>query len=219
VAASRGEVDLSAAAELREAGDCETVKTPFTPVEHNRIDAAIAEIGRSTAADLQVVVARVSDRYSLYPVAWAAIAAILLGALVSLIRPDIASRIVIMIQLWFLVVITALLDWLPIRLWIVPERVKHAHARQLAHREFNAHVAANPKQPHRILLFVSLGERYVEIIADHQTHALAPAGVWNKIVDEFLTTVKAGRVADGVLDAVAACGSILKTQHPAIDAS
>ncbi len=195
------------------------MKKPFTPVEHNRIDAAIAEIGRSTAADLQVVVTRVSDRYSLYPVAWAAIAAILLGALVSLIRPDIASRIVIMIQLWFLVVITALLDWLPIRLWIVPERVKHAHARQLAHREFNAHVAANPKQPHRILLFVSLGERYVEIIADHQTHALAPAGVWNKIVDEFLTTVKAGRVADGVLDAIAACGSILKAQHPAIDAS
>jgi len=219
VVAAPAAEDLSAAVARREAGESETVKKPFTPVEHNRIDAAIAEIGRSTVADLQVVVARVSDRYSLYPVAWAAITAILLGALVSLIRPDIASRVVIMIQLWFLVVITVLLDWLPIRLWIVPERVKHAHARQLAHREFNAHVTANPKQPHRILLFVSLGERYVEIIADHQTHALAPAGVWNKIVDEFLTTVKAGRVADGVLDAVAACGSILKAQHPAIDAS
>jgi putative membrane protein len=78
---------------------------------------------------------------------------------------------------------------------------------------------ANPKQQHRILLFVSLGERYVEIVADHETHALAPAGAWNKIVDEFLTTVKAGRVADGVLDAIAACGSILTTHHPALNAS
>ncbi len=196
-----------------------TAKKPFTPEEHQRIDAAIAEIGRSTAANLRVVVTRVSDRYSLYPVAWAAIGAILLGGLVSLLRPDIASRTMIAIQLWFLIVITLLLNWLPIRLWIVPERVKHAHARQLAHREFNAHAMANRTQPHRILLFVSLGERYVEIVADHETHALAPAGAWNKIVDEFLTTVKAGRVADGVLDAVAACGSILKTQHPAIDAS
>jgi putative membrane protein len=219
VAASREEADLSAAAELREAGECETVKKPFTPEEHNRIDAAIAEIGRSTAANLFVVVTRVSDRYSLYPVAWAAIGALVLGGLVSLLGPDIASRTMIAIQLWFLMVMTLVLGWLPIRLRIVPEHVKHAHARQLAHREFNAHVAANPKQQHRILLFVSLGERYVEIIADHQTHALAPPGVWNKIVDEFLTTVKAGRVADGVLDAVAACGSILKTQHPAIDAS
>ncbi len=178
----------------------------------------MAAIQHDTSADLCVVVTRASDRYSLYPLAWAAIVAIALGALASLLRPDIASRTIIVIQLWFLVVMTLLLEWLPVRLWIVPERVKHAHAWQLAHREFNAHAMANPKQQHRILLFVSLGERYVEIVADHETHALAPAGAWNKIVDEFLTTVKAGRVADGVLDAIAACGSILKTHHPALNA-
>lgn len=175
----------------------------------------MAAIEHDTAANLCVVVTRVSDRYSLYPIAWAAIGAILLGTLISLLRPDIASRIVIVIQLWFLIAITLLLEWLPARLSIVPKRVKHAHAWQLAHREFNAHAMANPKQQHRILLSVSLGERYVEIIADHETHALAPDGTWNKIVDRFLTTVKAGRVADGVLDAIAACGAILKEHHPA----
>jgi putative membrane protein len=188
-------------------------KRIFTSEEHSRIDAAIGEIGRSTAADLRVVVTRVSDRYSLYPVAWAAIGAILIGVIVSLIRPEIASRTVIAIQLWFLIVMTLLLEWLPIRLAIVPERVKHAHARQLAHREFNA--LADGAKPDRILLFVSLGERYVEVVADHETHAMAPAGSWNKIVDEFLATVKKGRVADGVLGAATACGDILKTHHPA----
>ena len=179
----------------------------------------MAAVERDTAADLCVVVTRVSDRYSTYPVASAAIAAILVGALVSLVRPDISSRIVIMIELWLLIAMTLLLEWLPARLSIVPKRVKHAHAWQLAHREFNAHAMANPKQQHRILLFVSLGERYVEIIADHATHALAPAGTWNKIVDEFLATVKAGHVADGVLAAIAACGAILKEHHPAASAS
>jgi putative membrane protein len=192
------------------------VTGPFTPEEHERIDAAIGAIERSTAADLCVVVTRVSDRYSLHPVAWAAIGALLLGGLVSLLRPEIASRTTFLIQLSLLIVLTLLLDWLPIRLSIVPERVKHAHARQLAHREFNAHVGGGQKR-NRVLLFVSLGERYVEIVVDHETHALAPAGAWNKIVDEFLATVKAGRVADGVLTAVAACGAILKTQHPALN--
>ena len=51
------------------------------------------------------------------------------------------------------------------------------------------------------------------------THALAPSGGWNKIVDEFLATVKAGRLADGVLAAIAACGAVLKTHHPASSAS
>lgn len=192
------------------------MRSPFTLEEHDRIDAAIAEIERSTAADLCVVVTRVSDRYSLYPFAWAAIGAILLTGLVSLLLPHITSRTTILIELSFLIVMTLLLDWLPIRLSIVPERVKHAHARQLAHREFNAHLVGGPKR-HLILLFVSLGERYVEIVADHETHALAPAGAWNKIVDEFLATVKAGRVAHGVLAAAAACGAILKTQHPALN--
>jgi putative membrane protein len=189
--------------------------TPFTPEEHRRIDAAIEAIKRDTSADLCVVVTRASDRYSLYPIASAALAAILLGVIVSLVRPGTASRVVIAIQLWSLIVLTLVFDWFPIRLSLVPKRVKHARAQQLAHREFNAHELAKPKQPHRILLFVSLGERYVEIIADHHTHALAPAGTWNKIVDEFLAAVKAGRVADGVLSAIESCGAILKAHHPA----
>ena len=191
------------------------MKSPFTPEEHQRIDAAMAAIEHDASADLCVVVTRVSDRYSLYPIAGGPISAIMLGALVSLLRPDITSRTVIELELSFLIAMTLLLDWLPIRLRLVPKRIKLGHAWQLAHREFNAHTIANPNQPHRILFFVSLGERYVEIIADHETHALAPDGAWNKIVDRFLANVKAGRVADGVLDAIAACGAILKTHHPA----
>jgi putative membrane protein len=192
--------------------------SPIAPTEHQRIDAAISAIEQRTDADLCVVVTRVSDRYALYPVAYAAIGAIALVVLVSLVRPAIASRIIVLLQLTLLTLLTLLLDWLPLRLRIVPERTKHARAWQLAHREFNAHASAAPT-PHRILLFVSLGERYVEIIADHETHALAPAGTWAQIVDEFLATVKAGRVADGVLHAVEACGAILTEHHPARAAS
>ncbi|MGC2445284.1 TPM domain-containing protein [Candidatus Binatus sp.] len=193
--------------------------SPFTREEHQRIDAAVSAIERDTSADLCVVVTRASDRYSMFPLVYAALTAILVGTVVSLIRPAMPGRIVILIELTVAIALTLILDWLPIRLLIVPRRVKHARAQQLAHREFNAHELAKPEQPHRILLFVSTGERYVEIIADHQTHALAPDGAWKKIVDRFLTTVKAGRVADGILDAIAACGAILKTHHPAASAS
>jgi putative membrane protein len=195
------------------------MRSRFTPEEHKRIDAAIAELGQSTAANLCVVVTPASDRYPLYPITLASIGAITLGALISLFRPEIASRTVIEFQLCFLIVMTLVLDWLPLRLSIVPERVKHARAWQLAHREFNVQTIANPDQRHRILLFVSLGERYVEIVADHETHAMAPDGAWNEIVERFLATVKDGRVADGVLDAIAACGAILKEHHPSVGAS
>ena len=39
------------------------MKSPFTPEEQQRIDAAMAAVKRDTSADLCVVVTRVSDRY------------------------------------------------------------------------------------------------------------------------------------------------------------
>ena len=59
--------------------------------------------------------------------------------------------------------LTILLDVLPIRLAMVPARVKQASARNLAHREFAAHLMGEGPYRMRILMFVSLGERYVEI--------------------------------------------------------
>jgi putative membrane protein len=89
-------------------------------------------------------------------------------------------------------------------------RVKHLRARQLARREFAAHVAAGPNRS-RLLLFVSIGERYVEIIADHKIHGVVPEGTWDKIVGDFVTTVKSGRIVEGLLDAIEACRTFLST--------
>jgi putative membrane protein len=95
--------------------------------------------------------------------------------------------------------------------------VKHAHARQLAHREFRAHFAGDRATRECILFFVSLGEHYVEIIADHETHARVPSNVWNKMIGDFTAAVAAGRVADGLLGAIESCGAILKTHCPRRD--
>jgi putative membrane protein len=70
----------------------------------------------------------------------------------------------------------------------VPTYVKHAQARHLAHREFHAHFA-DDKSTACILFFVSLGEHYVEIIADHETHARVPSNAWNKIVSDFSAAI------------------------------
>jgi len=193
-----------------------TVRSPFTPEEHRRIDAAIATIEQSTTADLDLMVTRASDRYSLYPLLWAGFGALLVAGLAALFRPDLNGRTVILIQSLALLVLTPLCDWMPIRLWLVPKHVKHAHARQLAHREFDAHFAGGKANRECILFFVSFGEHYVEIIADHDTHARVPKDVWNKVVGDFTAAVTVGHVADGFLTAIESCGAILKRHYPRI---
>ena len=163
------------------------------------------------------MVTRASDRYSLYPMVWAGFSALAVAGIAALLRPGLNGRSVIIVQLLVLIVLTALCDWMPIRLWLVPTHVKHAHARQLAHREFRAHFAGDKATRECILFFVSLGERYVEIIADHETHARVPSNVWNKMIGDFTAAVAAGRVADGLLGAIESCGAILKTHYPPRD--
>jgi putative membrane protein len=193
------------------------VDSPLTADERRKIDTAITAVEQSTRADLDVIVTRASDRYSLYPLVWAGFSALAVAGIAALLRPGLNGRSVIVIQLLVLIVLTALFDWMRIRLWLVPTHVKHAHARQLAHREFRAHFAGDRETRECILFFVSLGEHYVEIIADHETHARVPSNVWNKMIGNFTAAVAAGRVADGLLGAIESCGVILKTHYPRRD--
>jgi putative membrane protein len=185
--------------------------------DRQRIDKAIAAIAERTGAHLSLVITRVSDRYSLYPLVWAGGGAILLAVGVALGFPDLDDRTTVFIELALLLALVLLFDWMPIRLAIVSSRVKQAHARQLAHREFAVHCAAGGSaQPH-VLIFISLAEHYAEVIADHATHARAPGSVWHKIVDDLLAALKAGQLTDGALAAIEACGRLLESQGPSRD--
>ncbi len=187
----------------------------MTREEHQLIHGAIAEVERGTAADLDLVVVRVSDRYSLYPLVWAALAALAATVIAVLARPAISARAALAFQFAILIIATLVFDFIPIRLCLVPARAKRAHARQLAHREFAAQYARGGPPRKHILLFVSLGERYVEILADHETYAAAGPDVWQKTVSNFVSAVQSDRLAYGILTAIHACGAILCTHHPA----
>jgi putative membrane protein len=182
--------------------------------EQARIHAAKAAVEQRTAAELAVAVVPVSDRYPFVGLAWAAVAALVVAAIVALIAPDIELMEALAVQVVALILFALAFDWMPVRLFLTPRHLKHARARQLAHREFAAHIIGGAHR-NRVLLFVSLGERYVEILADRDTHALVPEGTWDRIVAEFLAKVNAGAVADGILAAIEACGQVLETHHPA----
>lgn len=190
------------------------MKRRFTPADQRRIDAAVAAVEQATAADLDLMVVQASDRYSLYPLVWAGTGALIVAGLAALLSSSLNGRLTIMVELAALIVLIPLFDWMPVRLWLVPQRVRHAHARQLAHREFDAHFTAGKAPGNRILLFVSLGDRYVEIIADRETHARIPAGVWNAVVADFVAAVRSGQLTSGLLAAIDSCGAMLQAHYP-----
>ncbi len=181
----------------------------LTSEDHRRIQDATAAVEARTETKIATVITRQSGRYVSYSVAWAALGAIIGGILLAVVRPAMGARAVLFDELAIFAVMLLLLEALPLRFAIVSKRVKHGNARNLAHREFAAHSMGERARQKRILLFVSMGERYVEIIADHATHMSVPDGTWTRIVDDISAKVSAGRLADGVVSAIEACGAAL----------
>jgi len=66
-----------------------------------------------------------------------------------------------------------------------------------------------------ILIFISLMEREVRILADTGINGKIEQPVWNAMADKIAAGVKEGRLADALLEAIASCGDILEKNFPA----
>jgi putative membrane protein len=64
------------------------------------------------------------------------------------------------------------------------------------------------------MLFVSLAEHYLEIIAERDAHVAAPTGTWDAIVADATAKMSAN-LADGLVAAITACGARLAAAFPA----
>jgi putative membrane protein len=187
----------------------------LTAEELARVYAAAAAVERRTSARFALALVPVSDRYALYPVLWGAAVGLMVTGALAVARPGLAVGTGFFVNALVFAAVALVLDWLPLRLVIVPRRVKHHHARLFAHREFAARILASAEHRNGVLFFVSLGERHVEIIADRDIHARVAAGTWERIVADFTAAVAAGRLAAGYVAALEACGAVLETHYPA----
>ena len=187
----------------------------FTAEDKARITAAIRAAEKSTSGEFVAVVARSSDHYIFVPLLWAAITALLFPGACRLARIPLSWVHLYQIQLLIFIGLTVLLLSVPgLHLKLVPRNVKHARASRLAQAQF--YVQGVQLTPHHsgVLLFVSLAEHYVEIVADKGIHEKIGEARWKRIIAVFVDEVRQGRVVDGFVGAIGACGAAMAEHYP-----
>jgi putative membrane protein len=97
---------------------------------------------------------------------------------------------------------------------LVPRSLQEEQARRHAHQLFLDLGLSSTKDHTGVLLFVSVAEHYVEIIADRGIQAHADTKVWDAIVADFTAKVRAGQVAEGFIAAIKACTAVMAEHHP-----
>ncbi|MEI9992699.1 MAG: hypothetical protein WDM86_22030 [Rhizomicrobium sp.] len=186
----------------------------LNPEENARLAKAVDAVRAKTSARFELLIVPVSDRYALYPVAYGAFAALIVGGLLAAVRPGLPLGDAFAIEAVVFVLSSVALEWPPLKLLLVPRRLKHERARQFAHRAYAARILAAHERKLGMVVFASLGERYVELVTDDALDRRIGQDKWNAIVAAFTATAKTGRIADGLETAIAACGAHLAQHFP-----
>jgi putative membrane protein len=188
----------------------------FTDDERREITAAIHSAEQRTSGEFVTVVARSSDPYLSIALLWAAGLSLLLPGVLLLLPTPIRYLHIYQLQLVLfigLVLLFMLVPWLHMAL--VPKAARHARASRLAHAQFYEQGVHLTREHSGVLLFVSLAERYVEIVADRGIHERIGEERWRAIVAAFVEQVASGAVADGFVGAISACGEAMAKHYPA----
>lgn len=190
---------------------------PFlTASDKQRIERAVEAAEERTAAEFVTVIARSSGDY-LYLPTLAAAAATLLASGLALVAPwpsTFTLRQFYLGQVLGFVAIYGLCRWWPIRRRLAPRHIQREQARRRAHELFLDLSLAATRDRTGVLFFVSVAERYVEVIADRGVSRVVDDAVWANIVTDFTAAVRQGRITEGFLEAIEACGRVLGERLP-----
>lgn len=182
--------------------------------EKRRLAGALAGAKEKTSARLSLTMVYVSDKYPLYSMVYGGITGIVVLGVLALFWPALTLREGFCAAVGASVVITAALDWLPLRLKFIPRHAKFWECWELAHRSFASRILARNDRKIGVLLFVSLGERYVEVVTDRDVDRHIPQSEWDTLIAQFTAHARAGQVGEGVIGLVHASGDLLAQHYP-----
>lgn len=189
------------------------MRLKFDGSDIERITEAIRRIETATSGELFCVLARSSGSYRAYPLALAFLLALLTP--LPLLYFTFTSAIAIYsAQLAAALVLALLFMHRALRFRVVPKRVKHDRAHAEAQRLFAAHGLHQTSGRTGVLIFVSLAERYVEIVADAGISEKVPQQVWDEAVAALLGAIRRDELGNGFIEAIGICGRVLAEHFP-----
>lgn len=210
----------------------------LTRDDHARITDAITRAENRTRGEIFCVLTREVSRYREVPLAWAAIAALLVPpvfVLLGLHRLALASifsswtdesaramgSLILralttysLVQAGIFLVVALVVSMPAVRRRVTPRFIRRYRVRAAARHHFAASGAKLSHDEPHILIFASLHDRQVELVAHDAIHNAVGEGPWNAAVHAVTEGMKARKPGDGFVKAIEICGDALARHFP-----
>ena len=187
----------------------------LTDRDKQQIAQAIAAVEARTSGELVTAIASVSDGYRFIPILIAAVIALLTLPIAYFGGIVLSLKNLMLAQMALFMLSAILFQLPPIRRLLIPCSVQHQRARRLAYQTFYEAGVHHASHRAGILIFVSIEEHYVQIIADEGVAAKVDNRTWDHAVETFVSKVKAGAVTEGFIGCIEQCGEVLAGHFPA----
>ncbi len=202
-----------------------TLKSPaeqfLTQEEQDQVTAVVKEAEQTTSGEIvPMIVSRSHD----YPMA-AALAVVCVGLPLSLLLTALIGSLLWIgpENLWlFLAIFSGCFAVLyplayrsdTIKRFFLNETLADFEVREAALAAFYSEGLYKTRESNGILLFVSVLEHKVWILADAGINDRIDKAVWENIVADITRGIKAGRRCEAICEAVRRIGSVLRAQFP-----
>jgi putative membrane protein len=185
----------------------------FTKEDHDAIANAIREVEKRTSGQIVCVLAHASSAYAHIPILWSSVLALLTPWPLIYLTQWSVQRIFLLQVLVFLIAGIAF-SWMPLRLLLVPRALQRARAHRAALEQFVLRRISRTRNRNGVLIFVSLAEHYVRIIADEGIAQKVQGSEWEAAIEALTAHLRNGRIAAGFIAAIERCGTVLAEYAP-----
>ncbi len=184
----------------------------------DKIATKIKDVESKTSGEVVVVLAKQSDEYRYIPTLWAALIALFVP-LIFIISSNLLNVFgfsgVYFLQLVVFLLTVLLLRIEKLKFLLIPKYIQKKRAMRLAREQFLTQELHSTQDRTGVLLFISLSERYVEVIADNGIYLKLDKVIWQNIVDNLINNIKQDKMSTGILSALDEIGSLLQEHFPA----
>ncbi len=191
----------------------------LSPTARARVTEAVGAAEKNTSGEIVVVAARMSSDHVHVPLHIATGVALAMPLLTPFFEffSDWEEVTMFAQFFWQLIVfiVVALVFSIPqIRYLVTPKRIMRRNAHNLAAAQFLRFNLSDTKARTGVLIFVSLFERYVEIIGDRSIAEKLKHSDWQKIVDQMLPLMRNKKTPEALVFGVEHCGALLAEHFP-----
>ena len=183
----------------------------------DRIEESIAEAESVTSAEIVPMMILKSSTVGHVPTLLFFIFGLILSLVYHVVGHewDIWVWVITLISLFFII------QFLSNQFWVcrmlTPKKDQDDQVFQRACLELETSRVRHTKNKTGVLIFISLMERQVVVLADEAIDSQFEQSDWLQVVSKVTTGIKAKKLAKGLVEAVLYCGELLKKDFPIMD--